>query len=155
MRSRRRWPRSCAACCSAATPSIASWPRARSSASIPATGSPIRSSITCAATPQTRRTAATGPHAAITSKPASRLVSDREKNVRDEAIRSLKEARGLALDAIGAVVQAVKSEPDAEVRARAAEAVGEIGDASFAVDTAVKAAAAKEALPVLTDAVEQ
>ena len=34
-------------------------------------------------------------------------------------------------------------------------AVGEIGDASFAVDTAVKAAAAKEALPVLTAAVEK
>ena len=91
----------------------------------------------------------------VWAKPASRLVADREKNVRDEAIRSLKEARGLALDAIGAVVQAVKSEPDAEVRARAAEAVGEIGDASFAVDTAVKAAAAKEALPVLTAAVEK
>ncbi|MGZ7033448.1 MAG: HEAT repeat domain-containing protein, partial [Thermoanaerobaculia bacterium] len=86
--------------------------------------------------------------------PVSRLVNEKEKRVRDEAIRSLMNAHGLALAAIGPVVQAVKSEPDAEVRARAAEAVGEIADASFAIDTAAKAAAAKDALPVLTAAVQ-
>ncbi|MGZ7040627.1 MAG: HEAT repeat domain-containing protein [Thermoanaerobaculia bacterium] len=86
--------------------------------------------------------------------PVSRLVNEKEKRVRDEAIRSLMNAHGLALAAVGPVVQAVKSEPDAEVRARAAEAVGEIADASFAIDTAAKAAAAKDALPVLTSAVQ-
>jgi len=91
----------------------------------------------------------------VWAKPVAALVSDKEKDVRDEAIRSLKNARGLALEAIGAVAQAVRAEPDAEVRARAAEAVGEIGDMSFALDTAVKAAAAKEALPILVAAVEK
>ncbi|MGZ4809574.1 MAG: HEAT repeat domain-containing protein [Thermoanaerobaculia bacterium] len=86
--------------------------------------------------------------------PVSRLVNEKEKRVRDEAIRSLMNAHGLALAAVGPVVQAVKSEPDAEVRARAAEAVGEIADASFAIDTAAKAVAAKDALPVLTSAVQ-
>jgi hypothetical protein len=87
------------------------------------------------------------------AKPVSRLVSDRETRVRSEAIAALKDAQGLALDAIGPVVQAVKTEPDAEVRARAAEAVGAIGDASFAIETSLKAAAAKEALPVLVAAI--
>jgi HEAT repeat protein len=85
--------------------------------------------------------------------PVSRLVTDKEKSVREEAIRSLMNAHGLALAAIGPVVQAVKSEPNAEVRAKAAEAVGEIADASFAIDGAAKAAAAKDALPNLTAAI--
>ena len=89
------------------------------------------------------------------AKPVSRMVTDKEKDVRDEAIRALSNARGLALDAIGPVVQAVRTESDAEVRERAAEAVGEIADHSFAVDTAVKAAAAKEALPALTAALDK
>jgi HEAT repeat protein len=89
------------------------------------------------------------------AKPVSRLVADKEKDVRDEAIRALSNARGLALEAIGPVVQAVRTETDAEVREEAAEAVGEIADQSFAVDTAVKAAAAKEALPALTAALEK
>jgi len=86
--------------------------------------------------------------------PVSQHVNDTDKSVRDEAIRSLMNGRGLALAAIGPVVQAVKSERDAEVRAKAAEAVGEIADASFAIDTAAKAAAAKEALPILTAAIQ-
>jgi HEAT repeat protein len=89
------------------------------------------------------------------AKPVSRMVTDKEKDVRDEAIRALSNARGLALDAIGPVVQAVRTESDAEVRARAAEAVGEIADEAFAVDTSVKAAAAKEALPALTAALDK
>jgi hypothetical protein len=87
------------------------------------------------------------------AKPVSRLVSDRETRVRSEAISALKDAQGLALDAIGPVVQAVRTETDAEVRAKAAEAVGAIGDASFAIETSSKAAAAKEALPVLVAAI--
>lgn len=89
------------------------------------------------------------------AKPVSRLVTDKEKEVRNDAIRALKNAKGLALDAIGPVIQAVRTETDADVREDAAEAVGEIGDAEFAIDTAVKAAAAKEALPILTAAVEK
>lgn len=91
----------------------------------------------------------------VWAKPVSRMVTDKEKDVRDEAIRALSNARGLALEAIGPVVQAVKTETDAEVREEAAEAVGEIADQAFAVDTAVKAAAAKEALPALIAALEK
>ena len=89
------------------------------------------------------------------AQPVSLLVKDKEKNVRDQAIRTLKAAGGLALGAISPVIQAVKSEQDPEVRGRAAEAVGEIGDSSFAVDAAVKTAAAKEALPILSAAIEK
>jgi HEAT repeat protein len=91
----------------------------------------------------------------IWAKPVSRLVTDAEREVRYSAIRALQNARGLAIEAIGPVVQAVRAESDVEVRAQAADAVGEIGDAAFAIDTAVKAAAAKEALPVLTAAIEK
>lgn len=87
--------------------------------------------------------------------PVSQRVTDAQKNVRDEAIRSLKEVRGLAIGAIGPVLQAVRSDPDEEIRESAAEAVGEIADAAFAIDTAVKAAAAKEALPVLSGALDK
>jgi HEAT repeat protein len=88
------------------------------------------------------------------AKPVSRLVTDKEKKVRREAIDALSDAKGLAIDAIGPVIQAVRSEPDPDVRREAAEAVGEIANSDFAIDTAVKAAVAKEALPVLTAAVE-
>lgn len=87
--------------------------------------------------------------------PVSRLVTDREKDVRNDAIRSLMAAKGLAIDAIGPVIAAVKSETDADVREDAAEAVGEIADASFAIDTKVKEAAGREAFPVLAAAVEK
>jgi HEAT repeat protein len=91
----------------------------------------------------------------VWAKPVSRLVTDKEKDVRNDAIRALQNARGLAIEAVGPVIQAVRNEPDAEVRADAAEAVGEIADAEFAMETAIKAAAAKEAFPVLTAAVEK
>lgn len=87
--------------------------------------------------------------------PVSRMVTDREKNVRNDAVRSLMAAKGLAIEAIGPVIAAVKSETDADVREDAAEAVGEIADASFAIDTKIKEAAGREAFPVLTAAVEK
>lgn len=89
------------------------------------------------------------------AQPVSQLVSDREKGVRVAAIGSLEAVHGLALGAIGPVVHAVQADSDAEVRARAARAVGEIADTSFPIDTAAKAAAAKAALPILTAAIER
>jgi len=85
----------------------------------------------------------------VWAMPASRLVTDKEKRVRNYAIRALMEAKGLALPAIGPVITAVKNERDDDTRAVAAKAVGEIADASYAVDTAAKVAAAKAAFPVL------
>ena len=89
------------------------------------------------------------PDVKVWAIPASRLVADKEQRVRNRAIHSLMEAKGLALPAISPVINAVKTERDDDVRATAAEAVGEIADASFAIDTAAKTAAAKEAFPVL------
>ena len=85
--------------------------------------------------------------------PVSRLVADKDKYVRGDAIWALRSAGGLALDAVGPVIQAVRTETDDMVRARAAETVGIIADKSFAVATPLKEAAAKEALPILTAAV--
>ncbi|HYU78035.1 MAG TPA: HEAT repeat domain-containing protein [Vicinamibacterales bacterium] len=87
--------------------------------------------------------------------PVSRLVSDPDKGVRDDAIRALKGARGLAIGAMGALTQAVRTEPDGDVRALAAEAIGEIADASFATDAAVKTAAARDALPALVSVLDR
>ena len=88
------------------------------------------------------------------AKPVAGLVSDPEKSVRLAALRALESARGLAIEAIGRVARAIREEPDEEVRARAAEVVGAIGDAAFPTDAAVKIAAAQEALPFLKAAIE-
>lgn len=87
--------------------------------------------------------------------PVSQRVTDKEKGVRNDAIRALQNAKGLAIDAIGPVIQAVKLEVDPEVREDAAEAVGEIADAGFAIDTKIKEAVGRDAFPVLTAAVEK
>jgi HEAT repeat protein len=87
--------------------------------------------------------------------PVSRLVTDKEKDVRNDAIRALQNAKGLAIDSISPVIAAVKSDVDAEIRADAAEAVGDIADMAFAIDTKIKETAGREALPVLMAAVEK
>ena len=85
----------------------------------------------------------------------SRLCSDPDASVRGDAVRALQNAGGLALDGLDGVLHVVSSDSDAELRARAAEAVGEIANAQFAVDTQLKVAAAKKALPVLTAAADK
>ena len=87
--------------------------------------------------------------------PVARLMTDAEGSVRGAAIRSLQSGGGLALDGLDAVLQAVRSERDPDIRARAVEAAGEIADASFPIDASAKAAAAKRALPVLVAVVEK
>jgi len=86
--------------------------------------------------------------------PVSHLCSDPDSSVRNAAISALQGAGGLALDGLGGVLQAVASDKDADIRARAAEAVGEMANAQFPIDNQVKIAAAKKALPVLTTAAE-
>jgi HEAT repeat protein len=88
-------------------------------------------------------------------RPVARMLTDSKKNVRDEAIRSLKDVGGLALDAVTPLTQVVSSDKEAELRGDAAEAIGEIADAGYAVDTAIKVAAAKVALPVLQNALNK
>jgi len=85
----------------------------------------------------------------------SRLCSDPDAGVRGDAVRALQNAGGLALDGLDGVLHVVSSDSDAELRSRAAEAVGEIANAQFAVDMQLKVAAAKKALPVLTAAADK
>lgn len=91
---------------------------------------------------------------AMWAAPVAGLVSDPEKRVQLAALRALRSARGLAIEAMGPVARAVREDPDAEIRALAAEAVGEIGDRTLATDAALKIAAAREALPFLKAAIE-
>jgi len=85
----------------------------------------------------------------------SRLCTDPDASVRMQAVFALQYAGGLALEGLPGVLQALASDSDADVRARAAEAAGEMANAQFAIDTPLKVAAAKNALPVLTAAADK
>ncbi|HJW96318.1 MAG TPA: HEAT repeat domain-containing protein [Thermoanaerobaculia bacterium] len=87
--------------------------------------------------------------------PVSRLCTDPDASVRMQAVFALQYAGGLALEGLPGVLQALASDSDADVRARAAEAAGEMANAQFAIDTPLKVAAAKNALPVLTAAADK
>ena len=87
--------------------------------------------------------------------PVSRLCNDADAGVRGDAVRALQGAGGLALDGLDGVLHVVSSDSDADLRARAAEAVGEMASAQFAIDAQLKIAAAKKALPVLTAAADK
>jgi HEAT repeat protein len=87
--------------------------------------------------------------------PVSRLCADSDPSVRNEAVRALQGAGGLALEGLDEVLHAVTADSDADIRARAAEAAGDMASAQFAIDTQLKIAAAKKALPVLTAAAEK
>lgn len=83
----------------------------------------------------------------------ARLTKDPE--VRGWALSTLEEGKGLAHGAFGSVLQMIASDGDARLRARAAGVAGEIGDAKYPIDSAIKASMGKEALPVLTAAIEK
>ena len=87
--------------------------------------------------------------------PVSRLCGDPEASVRNAAVRALQGAGGLALDGLSGVLQQVTADSDADIRARAAEAVGDMADAQFPIDSQLKIAAARKALPVLTTAADK
>lgn len=81
------------------------------------------------------------------------LTTDEEKSVRSDAVSALKGAGGLAHEGLSGVLDLVKSEKDNDLRERAAEAVGDIADASFAISGETKKAMAQKALPVLKAAI--
>ena len=87
--------------------------------------------------------------------PVSRLATDPDASVRMQALYALQYAGGLALEGLPGVLQALASDSDADVRARAAEAAGEMANAQFAIDSQRKIAAAKNALPVLSAVAEK
>lgn len=84
-----------------------------------------------------------------------RLAKDSDAGVRGSVINALGEGKGLAHEALGAVLEMIRSEPDDRRRARAAALAGDIGDAKYPIDPAIKASMGKEALPVLVAAIQK
>ena len=75
---------------------------------------------------------------------AGALTRDPDSSVRSEAVWSLGRAGGLAAGEIDALV-AMLGDPDAEMRRRAADAIGDVGDRTQAVTAAAKARVAERA----------
>jgi HEAT repeat protein len=73
---------------------------------------------------------------------AIRLLGDREDGVRNEAIWALKGVKGLAWEAAPELARIVSTEPEASIRARAAEAIEEIGNAANPIPKSAKVSVA-------------
>lgn len=76
---------------------------------------------------------------------ATRLLGDPDESVRMEACWVLKGMKGLSAGAAPELVRLLTSDPEPRVRARAAEALGEIGDVSNPVAKTAKIAVASAA----------
>lgn len=85
----------------------------------------------------------------------ARMTKDPESNVRGWAVSTLDEGKGLAHEGLTALLEMIRSEREEGIRARAAGVAGDIGDAKYPIDSAIKAAMGKAALPVLTAAIEK
>ena len=106
-----------------------------------------RSSKTRYAALQQARELTSDADAAIWAPEAIALLGDTE--VRMEAMWALQEGGGSAAPAVPQIVRLLKEDPSANVRARAAETIGDIGNSSGAVSQKIKidvAAQAKAAL---------
>lgn len=85
---------------------------------------------------------------------ATRLLGDPDESVRMEACWVLKGMKGLSAGAAPELVRLLTSDPEPGVRARAAEALGEIGDVSNAVSKTAKVAVASAAKAPLAAAMK-
>lgn len=85
---------------------------------------------------------------------AAMALRDPDKSVRGEALWSLGRAGGLAAAEVDAVV-AMLGDRDADVRRRAAETIGEMGDRTQAVTAAAKVRVNERARPSLTVLMER
>jgi HEAT repeat protein len=85
---------------------------------------------------------------------ATRLLSDSDESVRMEAAWALKGARGLAHTAAPELARLLTEDRSASVRARAAAALEEIGDASNPIPKSAKAAVASAARQPLAAAMK-
>jgi HEAT repeat protein len=85
---------------------------------------------------------------------ATRLLGDTDASVRMEACWVLKGMKGLSAGAAPELVTLLTSDPDPRVRARAAETLGEIGDASNPVAKTEKIAVASAARAPLAAAMK-
>lgn len=81
---------------------------------------------------------------AVWAPEAQDLLRDAEESVRGDAVWALQKAGGRAAAAAPDLARLLKEEPTPRVRARAAEALGELGDASQAVPQKTKATVAEQ-----------
>ena len=85
---------------------------------------------------------------------ATRLLGDSDESVRMEACWVLKGMKGLSAGAAPELVRLLTSDPEPRVRARAAEALGEIGDVSNPVAKTAKIAVASASKAALAAAMK-
>src|SRR5262245_13447279 len=85
---------------------------------------------------------------------AIRLLGDREEGVRNEAIWALKGVKGLAWESAPELARIVTSDPEASIRARAAEAIEEIGNVANPIPKASKVAVANATKGALVTAMK-
>ncbi|HTR04344.1 MAG TPA: HEAT repeat domain-containing protein [Thermoanaerobaculia bacterium] len=84
----------------------------------------------------------------------TRALGDADASVRLESCWALQRVKGIAHDAAPELARLVASDPDAGVRVRAAEALGEIGNASNPISKAARASVAAAAGPALEAAMK-
>ena len=82
------------------------------------------------------------------------LTRDPDSSVRNQAVSSLGDAGGLAVNEVDAVVAAL-GDRDKSVRKYAARAIGDMGDRNSAVSAAAKATVAQKGRPALAQAMEK
>lgn len=86
---------------------------------------------------------------------ATRLLGDADEGARGGALRAIAAAGGLAASAAPALVNRLTAEPDADLRRRAVEALGAVGDRSQPVAQSVKTEVAAVVRPALERAASQ
>jgi HEAT repeat protein len=85
---------------------------------------------------------------------AIRLLGDREDGVRNEAIWALKGVKGLAWEAAPELARIMSSDPEASIRARAAEAIEEIGNVANPIPKSAKVSVANASKGALVTAMK-
>ncbi|MCG6962766.1 MAG: HEAT repeat domain-containing protein [Acidobacteria bacterium] len=84
----------------------------------------------------------------------TRLLPDPDSSVRTWALYAVGAAGGLAAEATPVLVERLKTEPEARIRAQVAETLGAVGDRSQPVSQEVKEQVARQARPALERTVE-
>ena len=85
---------------------------------------------------------------------AIRLLGDREDGVRNEAIWALKGVKGLAWEAGPELARLMSSDPESSIRARAAEAIEEIGNVANPIPKSAKVSVANTTKGALVTAMK-
>lgn len=101
------------------------------------------------------RTATGAGEVALWAPEAARFEKDPDKWVRRAVVGALGDVGGLASEQIDVLVRFLATEAEADARAQAAEAIGDIGDRNQATPAAGKRMVAERAAPALKTAIEK